>query len=169
MSPAGSVTRTDRRGADRWKWKNDKFVKGEGDRDTGPFKPQRNRGNTCYGARDAVFQQYFTGHRVSIILLPFQSADRSSASRPVSSHCVIEPFCVERGPPCENDVHGTPEFPGNDGERLRTAIPGDQSPMTELGTFVAAKEEAGCLAEDPLQADASDVCVFPVVRLPADS
>ena len=87
----------------------------------------------------------------------FQLGTGSHASRPVSSYCFKEPFCIERCPPFEHGVDGTPELLGDDGKRLCISVFADQFLMVVLGAFIAAKEEAGCLAEGPLQVDISDL------------
>ncbi len=87
----------------------------------------------------------------------FQLGTGSSASRPFSSYCFKEPFWIERHPPFEHGIDGTPEFLGNYRERLCIAIFADQFPVVELGMFISAKEEAGCLAEGPFQVDVTDL------------
>ncbi len=87
----------------------------------------------------------------------FQLGAGSSASRPFSSYCFKEPFWIERGPVFEYGIDGTPEFLGNYGKRLRISVFADQFLMVEFGTFVSAKEEAGCLAEGPFQVDVTDL------------
>ncbi len=50
-----------------------------------------------------------------------------------------------------------PEFLGDDRERLGITVFADQSAVVVLGAFIAAKEQAGCLAKSPLQVDISDL------------
>ena len=87
----------------------------------------------------------------------FQLCAGSHASRPVSSYCFKELFCIERRPPFEHGVDATPEFLGDYRVRLCITVFADQFPVVVLGAFIAAKEQAGCLAEGPLQVDISDL------------
>jgi hypothetical protein len=50
-----------------------------------------------------------------------------------------------------------PEFLGNDGKRFGISVFADQFLVVVLGAFIAAKEEAGCLAKGPLEVDVSDL------------
>ena len=87
----------------------------------------------------------------------FQLGTGSHASRPVSSYCFKELFCIERRPPFEHGVDGTPEFLSDDRERLCITVFADQFSLIVFGAFIAAKEQAGCLAKSPLQVDISDL------------
>ena len=87
----------------------------------------------------------------------FQLGAGSHASRPLSTYCFKEQFCIERRSSFEHDVHGATEFLCDDGERLGLSVSADQSLVVALGLFIAAKEEAGCLAECPLQVDIADL------------
>ncbi len=87
----------------------------------------------------------------------FQLGVGSHASRPVSFYYYKELFCIERRPPFEHGVDSTPELLGDDRERLCITVFADQSSVVVLGAFIAAKEQAGCLAKCPLQVDISDL------------
>ena len=89
------------------------------------------------------------------VVLPLGAG--SHASRPASSCYFKEQFCIERRSSFEHGVHGTPELLCDDGKRLGISVFADQSLVVELCAFIAAKEEAGCLAEGPLQVDISDL------------
>ena len=81
----------------------------------------------------------------------------SHASRPASSCYFKEQFCIERRSSFEHDVHGATEFLCDDGQRLGFSVFADQSLVVALGLFITAEEEAGCLAEGPLQVDISNL------------
>ena len=87
----------------------------------------------------------------------FQLGSGSRTSRPVSSYYFKEPFCIERRPVFEHGVDSTPELLGDYGKRLCISVFADLSFVIVLGAFIAAKEEAGCLAECPLEVDISDL------------
>ncbi len=50
-----------------------------------------------------------------------------------------------------------PELLGDDRAHLCISIVADQFLVVVLGVFIAAKEQAGCLAEGPLHVDISDL------------
>ena len=87
----------------------------------------------------------------------FQLGAGSHASRPLSTYCFKEQFCIERRSSFEHDVHGATEFLCDDGQRLGFSVFADQSLVVALGLFITVEEEAGCLAEGPLQVDISDL------------
>ena len=74
----------------------------------------------------------------------------SHASRPLSTYCFKEQFCIERRSSFEHDVHGATEFLCDDGQRLGFSVFADQSLVVALGLFITAEEEAGCLATMPI-------------------
>jgi len=87
----------------------------------------------------------------------FQLGTGPHASRPLSSYCFKEQFCIERRSSFEHDVHGATEFLCDDGQRLGFSVFADQSLVVALGLFITAEKEAGCLAKCPLQVDISDL------------
>ena len=156
MNQAGSVTMADRRGADRGNGFTISSLKEKRDRDTGSFN--------AMGLKDTVLRCLEEQLESCMELTPgehhpvvFQLGEGSRASRPFSSYCFKEPFCIERRPPFEHGVRCTPELLGDDGERFCFSVLADQSLVVVLGAFVTSKEEAGCLAEGPFQVDISDL------------
>jgi hypothetical protein len=156
VNQAGSVTMADRRGADRGNEFMMSSLKEKRNRDTGSFN--------AMGLKDTVLRCLEEQLESCMELTPveyhpvvFQLGAGSYVSRPVSSYCFKEPFCIERRPPFEHRIDGTPEFLGDDGKCFSISVFADQFLVVVLSAFIPAKEETGCLAECPLQVDISDL------------
>jgi len=76
------------------------------------------------------------------------------------SYCFKKPLCIERRPPFQHGVYGTPEFLGEDGQCFGFTVPADQSLVIELAPFIFPEKQAGCLAEGPFQVDIADLVVW---------
>ena len=74
----------------------------------------------------------------------FQLGAGSHASRPLSTYCFKEQFCIERRSLFEHDVDGATEFLCDDGERFGFSVSAHQSLVVALGLFIAANVPTAC-------------------------
>ena len=170
MGPADSVTAADRRGADRGteSTTSSRNACGTGTQDhsiagtprLGATVPVRQSGG-------CTIRRHRCGEHPPVV---FQLGHGSHAPRPIiSSYCLKEPLRVVWPPPPEHAVGDTPKFLSDDRQRLGVAVLADQFLVVVLGRRVGPQEQAGSLAEGPLQVDVANLgvlaCGSPTSRL----